>query len=172
MDGSREYDLFVRQQPKQARMCGVGGMSLYLFFFVLLDFILFRWIYMNYISFRFTAIHWGVPAHSLNEKKKSPSRSSTNRPSAHRAATRHRQSSKEPSFALSFPPATTSPATALPPPWTHPRVFRALGYFNAHSSRLRYRPVPSESVLFHVCEPCQARRRHGAALDEGAFVCL
>ena len=33
MDGSREYDLFVRQQPKQARMCGVGGMSLYFFFF-------------------------------------------------------------------------------------------------------------------------------------------
>jgi len=25
MDGSRDYDLFVRQQPKQARMCGVGG---------------------------------------------------------------------------------------------------------------------------------------------------
>ena len=33
MDGSREYDLFVRQQPKQARMCGVGGTSLYHFFF-------------------------------------------------------------------------------------------------------------------------------------------
>jgi hypothetical protein len=27
MDGSREYDLCIRQQPKQARMCGVGGMS-------------------------------------------------------------------------------------------------------------------------------------------------
>src|SRR6266702_4441838 len=25
MDGSREYELSVRQQPKQARMCGVGG---------------------------------------------------------------------------------------------------------------------------------------------------
>ncbi|KAI0284906.1 velvet factor-domain-containing protein [Russula brevipes] len=25
MDGPREYDLFVRQQPKQARMCGVGA---------------------------------------------------------------------------------------------------------------------------------------------------
>ena len=25
MDGSREYELHVRQQPKQARMCGVGG---------------------------------------------------------------------------------------------------------------------------------------------------
>jgi hypothetical protein len=33
MDGSRDYDLCIRQQPKQARMCGVGGMSLPEFFF-------------------------------------------------------------------------------------------------------------------------------------------
>ncbi|KAI0056820.1 hypothetical protein BV25DRAFT_1909714 [Artomyces pyxidatus] len=25
MDGTRDYDLSVRQQPKQARMCGVGA---------------------------------------------------------------------------------------------------------------------------------------------------
>jgi hypothetical protein len=127
-------------------------------------------IYINYISFFRHSL--GCASSLTERKKKIPSRSSTNRPSTHRTATRHRQSSKEPSFALSFPPATTSPATALPPPWTHPRVFRALGYVNAHSSWLLCRPVPSEPVLFHVCEPRQARRRHGAALDEGVFVCL
>jgi hypothetical protein len=35
MDGSRDYDLCIRQQPKQARMCGVGGTSFCLFFLFL-----------------------------------------------------------------------------------------------------------------------------------------
>ncbi|KAH9957503.1 hypothetical protein BC827DRAFT_1225124, partial [Russula dissimulans] len=49
MDGSREYELSVRQQPKQARMCGVGGTALrpsfsffcFLFCFFLFVFFLF-----------------------------------------------------------------------------------------------------------------------------------
>ena len=43
MDGSRDYDLCIRQQPKQARMCGVGGMSLAMFFFVFCFLFLWPW---------------------------------------------------------------------------------------------------------------------------------
>ena len=49
MDGSRDYDLFVRQQPKQARMCGVGGMSFPIYIFsCLFVFVLFL-LYLHFV---------------------------------------------------------------------------------------------------------------------------
>lgn len=143
------------------------------FVFSLFYFVVFRFICTYIFSSVWNAnqrlFSLGIPSLTVNDN---PSRSSTNRPSTHRTTTRHRQGSKESSFALSFPPTTASPTAAFPPPWTHhPRAFRALGHINAHSSRLLCGAVPPESVLFHVCKPRQARRRHGAALDEGAFVC-
>ena len=51
MDGSREYDLCIRQQPKQARMCGVGGTSFCVLFFPFSIFFFF--------SFFFVAMEWG-----------------------------------------------------------------------------------------------------------------
>ena len=57
MDGSRDYDLTIRQQPKQARMCGVGGMSLPMVFF------LFSFFFS--IFYIFFPTPWNGVAHSL-----------------------------------------------------------------------------------------------------------
>lgn len=59
MDGSREYDLFVRQQPKQARMCGVGGMPVHrcVFFFFLLRRFVSLFILYVFFFFRFFQRH-------------------------------------------------------------------------------------------------------------------
>jgi len=62
MDGSREYDLFVRQQPKQARMCGVGGMSLHFFFSLIYFVCCFRFI-MYIFSCVLERHSLGCPAH-------------------------------------------------------------------------------------------------------------
>ena len=142
MDASREYELHVRQQPKQARMCGVGG--------------IFPPTLSLTTQFTFT-YH---------------SRSSPNRPTSHRPAARYRQGKKK--SPIAFPvsaTAATSPA-AIAPSFTYPRVFWSNGHFHAHSSRLWRGSFPPESVLLYVCQPCQARRRHGASLDEGAFPCF
>lgn len=78
MDGSREYDLCIRQQPKQARMCGVGGMSFCRLFF----------------SFLFSIFYFFC-GHGMGSLTRwlAGSRSTANRPTAHRSTTRHRQSS-------------------------------------------------------------------------------
>jgi hypothetical protein len=100
------------------------------------------------------------------------SRSSTNRPSAHRATARHRQGSQKPAIAVSLAAtALLAPpyAAHVAPPCStaHPRVFHSPGHVHAHTSRLRRRPIPAEPVLLYVRQSGQARRRHGVALDEG-----
>jgi hypothetical protein len=57
MDGSRDYDLIVRQQPKQARMCGVGGMSCLALLFV---FSAIGCLFIFIFNFFVVAIPWGL----------------------------------------------------------------------------------------------------------------
>jgi Velvet factor len=144
-------------------MCGVGGMSLPMFFFVVLYFVFFFSVFLFYFVGVENAMDWG--------RSLAGSRSSTNRPSAHRATARHRQGSQKPAIAvpLAAPALLASAARVAHPCSTaHPRLFRNLGHVHAHPKRLRWRPFPAESVLLYVCQSGQARRRHGVALDEGA----
>ena len=149
-------------------MCGVGGMSLpSIFFFLQMFFFFFGLLAvcgkrhgLGSLTFCFLLVC---------------SRSSTNRPSAHRATARHRQGPQKPPIALAVPaaPPTTTAAVAPPCPRTAlPRVLRAPGHLDAHPRRLwRRRALFAEPVLLHVCQSGETGRRHGVALDEGAL-CL
>lgn len=80
------------------------------------------------------------------------SRSTANRPTAHRSTARHRQGSQKPPIAVTIPAAShTAPSTATSAPTcATTRVVRPLGHFHAHSSRLRHWSLPPEPVLLHV----------------------
>ena len=146
MDGSREYDLFVRQQPKQARMCGVGGMSLLLFLW--LDFIFCFDIYKSYF-----AIHWGVPAH---EKIPQPIvDQSTLRPSySYASLTRLERTFLRPllpprhNITRNRPPTPMDTPTSLPGPWIRqcslqPASVPARSFRTRTISCLRASPSPT-----------------------------
>lgn len=125
MDGSREYDLCIRQQPKQARMCGVGGTSFSaLFFFCFFHFPFF----FSQFFFWCVAMEWGRVAHSLARWQPIDGQS-THRPSFNCASstrlvkTSHRHHPRRllpPSTINSHPPTHMRNNTTRPAPWTLP----------------------------------------------------
>jgi hypothetical protein len=162
MDGSRDYDLCIRQQPKQARMCGVGGMS----FNKLYSFFLFFAIFFFALCF-FVAMEWGR-SHSLARSQPIDGQS-TLRPSCNCASsTRLVKTSRRPHPRRRPPSTINSPPRTHMRPTTRPRVVRSLGHVHAHPGRLWRRTIPAEPVLLYVRQSRQARRRHRVALDEGA----
>jgi hypothetical protein len=98
--------------------------------------------------------------------------SPSNRPTSYRPVARTRQSKKSSAFTFPVPATSAASPATIAPPCTYPRVFWSFGHIHAHSSRLWRRSFPPESILLYVCQPRQARRRHGAALDEGALSCF
>lgn len=147
MDGSREYDLFVRQQPKQARMCGVGGMSLSPFFFSFDLFSCFRFIYVHiyFLLFGFwNRLRWGMHPLTLNEKPQPIVDQSTLHPSYNYASSTRQERTflrprLRPRHSIThsrLPTPMGTPPTSLPGPWTHQCSLRQASA-RAPSSRIR-----------------------------------
>jgi hypothetical protein len=138
MDGSREYDLCIRQQPKQARMCGVGGTSFSALFFSVFSVFVFPFFFFG------VAMEWGRIAHSLARWQPIDGQS-THRPSFNCASstrlvkTSHRHHPRRllpPSTINSHPRTHMRNNTSRPAPWTLP-CSPQLASAQDHSCRTR-----------------------------------